>query len=122
MSRETKKCTVASHFQKVDGEGYVCQIEKNADVCRAKLGSKLFNLKRHIERHHPDIFKSIVEEEQAKKQAVAQKGSTSKQQTLSKYFQSENGNGNGLLFHMTQPISRSTIKAIACSKPNISEH
>jgi len=23
-----------------------------------------------------------------------------------------NGNGNGLLFHMTQPISRSTIKAI----------
>jgi len=31
-------------------------------------------------------------------------------------------NGNGLLFHMTQPISRSTIKAIACSKPTISEH
>jgi len=30
MSRETKKCTVASHFQKVDGEGYVCQIEKMA--------------------------------------------------------------------------------------------
>ena len=34
----------------------------------------------------------------------------------------QNGNGNGLLFHMTQPISRSTIKAIACSKPTISEH
>ena len=32
------------------------------------------------------------------------------------------GNGNGLLFHMTQPISRSTIKAIACSKPIISEN
>jgi len=31
-----------------------------------------------------------------------------------------NGIGNGLLFHMTQPISRSTIKAIACSKPTIS--
>ena len=30
MSRETKKSTVASHFQKVDGEGYVCQIEKMA--------------------------------------------------------------------------------------------
>ena len=89
MSRETKKCTVASHFQKVDGEGYVCQIEKNGDACRAKLKSKLFNLKRHIERHHPDIFKSIVEEEQAKKQAVVRKDSTSKQQTLSKYFQSE---------------------------------
>ena len=40
MSRETKKCTVASHFQKVDGEGYVCQIEKNGGVCRAKLKSK----------------------------------------------------------------------------------
>jgi len=62
---------------------------KNGDVCRAKLGSKLFNLKGHIERHHPDIFKCNVEEEQAKKQAVVQKGSTSKQQTLSKYFQSE---------------------------------
>ena len=32
------------------------------------------------------------------------------------------GNGNGLLFHMTQPISRSTVKAIACSKPTISEN
>ena len=31
-------------------------------------------------------------------------------------------NGNGLLFHMTQPTTRSTIKAIACSKPTISEH
>ena len=30
--------------------------------------------------------------------------------------------GNGLLFHITQPISRSTIKAIACSKPTISEN
>ena len=34
--------------------------QKNGDVCRAKLGSKLVNLKRHIERHHPDIFKSIL--------------------------------------------------------------
>ena len=33
-----------------------------------------------------------------------------------------NGNGNGLLFHMTEPMSRSTIKAIACSKPTISEN
>jgi len=32
------------------------------------------------------------------------------------------GNGNGLLFRMTQPISRNTIKAIACSKPTISEN
>jgi len=32
----------------------------------------------------------------------------------------KHNNGNGLLFHMTQPISRSTIKAIACSKPTIS--
>ena len=31
-------------------------------------------------------------------------------------------NGNDLLFHMTQPTSKSTIKAIACSKPTISEH
>jgi len=30
--------------------------------------------------------------------------------------------GNGLLFHMTQATSRSTRKAIACSKPTISEH
>jgi len=29
---------------------------------------------------------------------------------------------NGLLFHMTQPTSRSIMKAIACSKPTISEH
>jgi len=32
------------------------------------------------------------------------------------------GDGNGILFHMTQPTSRSTIKAIACSKPTISEY
>jgi len=29
---------------------------------------------------------------------------------------------NGLLFHMTQPTSRSIMKAIACSKPIVSEH
>ena len=85
MNKETKKCTVANYFHKVNEEGYVCQIEKNGDACRPKLGSKLFNLKHHIERHHPDIFKSVVEEEQAKKQEVVQKGSTSKQQKLSKY-------------------------------------
>ena len=73
----------------MDAEGNVCQIKKNGDVCTAKLGSKFFNLKHHIERHHPEIFKSVAEEEQAKKQAVAQKGNTSKQQTFSKYFQSE---------------------------------
>jgi len=28
----------------------------------------------------------------------------------------------GLLFHMTQPTSRSIIKAIACNKPTNSEH
>ena len=28
---------------------------------------------------------------------------------------------NGLLFHMTQPTSRSIIKAIACSKPIVRE-
>jgi len=33
-----------------------------------------------------------------------------------------NGNGNGLLFHTTQPTSRSTIKAIMYSKPTISEN
>jgi len=31
-------------------------------------------------------------------------------------------NVNGLLFHMTQPTSKSIIKAIACSKPTIGEH
>jgi len=30
--------------------------------------------------------------------------------------------GNGLLFHMTEPTSRNTIKAIAWSKSTISEH
>jgi len=29
---------------------------------------------------------------------------------------------DGLLFHMTQPTSRSTIKAVAWSKPIICEH
>ena len=32
------------------------------------------------------------------------------------------GYGYGLLFHMTQPTSRSIIKVIAWSKPTISEH
>ena len=63
--------------------------QKKRDTCRVKLGSKLFNLEHHIERHHPDIFKSVVEEEQAKKQEVVQKSSANKQQKLSKYFQSE---------------------------------
>jgi len=30
--------------------------------------------------------------------------------------------GYGLLFHMTQPTSTSITRAIACSKPTVSEH
>ena len=73
-------------FPESGWRGLCLSNRKKGGVYRVKLKSKLFNRKRHIERHHPDIFKSIVEEEQAKKQAVVQKGSTSKQQTLSKYF------------------------------------
>jgi len=44
------------------------------------------------------------------------------QESLKDLSASGNGNGNGLLFHTTQPTSRSTIKAIAYSKPTISEN
>jgi len=37
-------------------------------------------------------------------------------------FPVEFNNANGLLFHMAQPTSRSTIKPIAWSKPTNSEH
>ena len=42
--------------------------------------------------------------------------------SFTNWFVLETGLFNGLLFHMTQPTSRSIIKAIACSKPTISEH
>ncbi|CAK8696386.1 unnamed protein product [Clavelina lepadiformis] len=47
-----------------------------------KLGLKMFNLKRHIERHHPDIFKTVLEEKQPKNKEDIQDNSTSKQQML----------------------------------------
>ena len=62
--------------------------KKNGNVCRDQSGIKSFNLKRHIERHHPNVSKSIVEE-QAKKQANVQKSSKSKQQIFLKYLLSE---------------------------------
>ena len=58
----------------------------------------------------------------AQTSTISDHQSTQQEQADSILFQEDNGNGNGLLFHMTQLISRSTIKAIACSKPTISEH
>ncbi|CAK8690142.1 unnamed protein product [Clavelina lepadiformis] len=82
MSNNSQKSSVVNYFERVDGEGYICQIEKNEEICGAKLGLKMFNLKRHIERHHPDIFKTVLEED-------IQDSSTSKQQMLSQYIHSE---------------------------------
>ncbi|CAK8682943.1 unnamed protein product [Clavelina lepadiformis] len=52
----------------------------------------MFNLERHIERHHPDIFKTVLEEEQPNNKEDIQDSSTSKQQMLSQYFHSEKVN------------------------------
>ncbi|CAK8687692.1 unnamed protein product [Clavelina lepadiformis] len=89
MSKKSQKSAVVSYFERVDEEGYICQIEKIEEICAAKLGLKVFNLKRHIQRHHPDIFKTVLEEEQPKNKEDIQDSSTSKQQMLSQYFHSE---------------------------------
>ena len=50
------------------------------------MGLKIFNLKRHIEKYHSDVFKYFVKEEQA----IVQKGNTSKQHTLSNTYREKN--------------------------------
>ena len=90
MNKKAKKFDVACYFEKLN-EVYVCQSENDGVICSEKLGLKVFNLRRHIQRHHPDIFKCNVEEEETKKQEDVQTCSSGKrkQQMLSKYFWNE---------------------------------
>ena len=55
---KTKKSAVLKYFSKSDTtEAFVCQVEVNEGICNAKIGQKTFNLKRHLERNHPAVYK-----------------------------------------------------------------
>jgi len=81
MSAKGKKLEVFNHFKKVKG-AFLCQVEESGDVCGAKPADNTLNLKRYLERHHVDIFKSV---DKAKTSQTTASNATCKQET-SKFF------------------------------------
>jgi len=65
MSAKDKKSEAFSHHKKAKGE-FLCKVEENIDVCGAKPVAKMFTIRCHLERHLVDIFKHVLETDEAK--------------------------------------------------------
>jgi len=65
------------------------KVEENGDVGGAKLAAKTFNLKRHLKKHRVDIFKRVVEKNEAKTSQTTASNAVCKKETLSKFFHYE---------------------------------
>ena len=91
MSESAVKQEIVHYFEKDRKGGYICQVEKNEETCKAKLGPKKYNLKRHLERFHPELYKHHVAAEQAQtKQSDATcSAAANKQQPTSNFFRNE---------------------------------
>ena len=65
--------------------------KKNEKVCKAKLGPKKYNLKRHLERFHSEFYKHHVAAEQAQmmQSDATSSAAANKQQTISNFFRNE---------------------------------
>jgi len=89
-----KKSTVFKYFSKSDAtEDFVCQVEVNEGICNAKIGKKTFNLKRHLERNHPAVYKEVDDQDRENKCAgyanQTTKDSKTPRETIEKFFPNE---------------------------------
>jgi len=89
-----KKSTVFKYFSKSDAtEDFVCQVEVNEGICNVKIGKKNFNLKRHLERNHPAVYKEVDDQDRENKCAgyanQSTKDSKTPRETIEKFFPNE---------------------------------
>ena len=94
MSGLSKKSAVFKHFKKSEEEGkLMCQIKDGEKVCNEKVSAKTSNMKRHVDRKHPDIGKEISAEDAAAKHTgvtqVAASAKEPQQAPISSFFSSE---------------------------------
>ena len=88
------KSAVFNHFEKNDEDEnvYTCKVKKEDGViCNFKLGSKTSNLKRHLQRHHINIFGIVTKNDKLQKTLVIDKSnsSTSGHTSILQYFSCE---------------------------------
>lgn len=102
MDKQQKlKSSVFEYFHiSLDGKCYICQVTNDDnDVCGTRISAysggvgsshptRASNLKRHLQRHHPDESKIVTEkDEKASKQAQpATSSKCSEQPSISKFF------------------------------------
>ena len=48
MNKKAETTEICCNFEKEEKTCCICQVEKNKNICGVKLGSKKFNLKRHL--------------------------------------------------------------------------
>lgn len=63
MAGKTNKSAVFKYFKETEDDNeFICQVTKDGIICNVKTSAKTSNLKRHLERQHINIFKSVKEE------------------------------------------------------------
>lgn len=85
MARIVNKSAVFKHFKESEVQNVLlCQVTKDCgETCNLKISNKASNLKRHLERHHITIFKSLQEELKQKTYSGGRAGNVSTESTSS---------------------------------------
>ena len=91
---KTKLLVVFKYFSKCDATQYfVCQVKLSKGICNAKIGEKTFNLKKHLERNHPEIYKEVNAQDRQNNNAgsknLYEKKSRNSKETIAKFFPNE---------------------------------
>ena len=91
---KVKQSAVFKYFSKSDTTKYfICQVKVVEGICNAKIGEKTFNLKRHLKRNHPEIYKKVDGQERenntlwSKNQSL--QNSSNPVETIAKFFQNK---------------------------------
>ena len=91
---KVKQSAVFKYFSKSDTTKYfICQVKVGEDICNAKIDEKTFNLKRHLEQNHPEIYKEVDSQDRenntlrSKNQSL--QNSSNPVETIAKFFQNK---------------------------------
>ena len=91
---KVKQSAVFKYFSKSDTTKYfICQVKVGEGICNVKIGEKTFNLKRHLEQNHPEIYKEVDGQDRenntlrSKNQSL--QNSSNPVETIAKFFQNK---------------------------------
>ena len=91
---KTKQSVVFKYFSKCDTTQYfICRVKVGEGICNVKIGKKTFNLNRHLEQNHPEVYKEVDGQDRQNNSAgsknQSEKNSRNSKEMIVKFFPNE---------------------------------